>query len=99
MKNTLTTIIISLLTLLTAFAATVIPFRLFDSLTQAQMRILLFAEVTIYLTIFSAVCLKKEQRAQRKSKEQELKKRHRKRIEKRNGEMKGIKVKEFDLAA
>lgn len=99
MKNTLNTVITSLLTLLTAFAATVIPFRLFDSLTQQQMRILLFAEVFVYFAIFSAVFLKKERRAQRKSKEQELRKRHCERIEKRNSEMSGIKVKEYDLAA
>lgn len=99
MKNALNTIIISLLTLLTAFTATVVPFRLFDSLTQTQMRILLFAEIALYLTIFSAVCLKKEQKAQRKSKEQALQKRHRERVEKRNEEMNGIKVKEYDLAA
>lgn len=99
MKNRLNTVIISLTAILTAFAATVLPFRLFDALTQTQMRIILFAEVAVYLSIFCLVFLKKEKVAERKSKENELQRRHNERIEKRSCEMQGLKIRDYDFAA
>ena len=72
MKNRLNTVIISLTAILTAFAATVLPFRLFVALTQTQMRIILFAEVAVYLKILYHGFLKKEKEAERKSRQNEF---------------------------
>lgn len=99
MKNTIKTILLSAVTLAAGFIAMSVPFRLFDNLSQMQMRILLIAEVIIYFIIFSVVFLKKEANAQRKAKEKELKEKHNKRVLKRKQKLSGITVQNFDLAA
>lgn len=99
MKNIIKNILLSLITLTAGFISMSVPFRLFDNLSQMQMRMLLIAEVIIYFSIFAAVFLKKEAKAQRRAKEKRMKENHNKRVHERNRELSGITVQNFDLAA
>ena len=69
MNNTIKTILTAAATAIAGFAAMVLPFKLFDSLTPSQMRILF----VICAAVYSAVFLKKDKNAQRK-KERECRK-------------------------
>ena len=73
MNNTIKTILTAAATAIAGFAAMVLPFKLFDSLTPSQMRILFVAELIICAAVYSAVFLKKDKNAQRK-KERECRK-------------------------
>lgn len=66
MNNTVKTILTAAATAIAGFAAMVLPFKLFGSLTQSQMRILFVAELIVCAAIYSAVFLKKERKAQRR---------------------------------
>ena len=90
---------ISVAALLVGFGAMVLPFHLFNNLTPMQMRILLFAEIIVYFLIASAFFLIKEEKAQREIKAREFEERHARRVAKRQNELKGIRVNNYDLAA
>ncbi len=55
MNNTIKTILTAAATAIAGFAAMVLPFKLFDSLTPSQMRILFVAELIICAAVYSAV--------------------------------------------
>ena len=99
MKNLINKAIISVAALFVGFGAMVLPFQLFTNLTPMQMRILFFAEIVVYFLIASAFFLVKEEKAQRKIKAIEYEERHARRIAKRQNELKGIRVNNYDLAA
>ncbi len=67
MNNTIKTILTAVATAIIGFAAMVLPFKLFGSLTQTEMRILFVAELITCASIYSAVFLKKERKAQRRN--------------------------------
>ena len=90
---------ISVAALLVGFGAMVLPFHLFNNLTPMQMRILFFAEIIVYFLIASAFFLIKEEKAQREIKAREFEERHARRVAKRQNELKGIRVNNYDLAA
>ena len=99
MKNLFVKAMISVAALLVGFGAMVLPFHLFNNLTPMQMKILLFAEIIVYFLIASAFFLIKEEKAQREIKAREFEERHARRVAKRQNELKGIRVNNYDLAA
>ena len=90
---------ISVAALLVGFGAMVLPFHLFNNLTPMQMRILFFVEILVYFLIASAFFLIKEAKAERKIRALEFEERHARRVAKRQNELKGIRVNNYDLAA
>ena len=90
---------ISVSALLVGFGAMVLPFHLFSNLSPMQMRMLFFAEIIVYFLIVSAFFLVKEAREERKIKALEFEERHARRVAKRQSELKGIRVNNYDLAA
>ncbi len=99
MKRTLNILLISALTISIGFISMALPFRLFDTLTQLQMRFLLAGEIAVYFCIFSAYFGGREAKAQRRARDEKLRAQHEERVARRNDEMKGICVNNFDLAA
>ena len=99
MKKVLNILLISALTITVGFISMAVPFSLLDNLSQLQMRFLLAGEVAVYFVIFSAYFGGREAKAQRRSKDAQLKEQHDARVAKRKEEMNGIVVNSFDLAA
>ncbi len=99
MKRTLTTALLSIAAIIIGYISMALPFRLFEALSQTQMRLLLGGEILIYISIFSAYFCGKEAKAQRRVKDEKMKAQHNERIARRNEELKGIRVNNFDLAA
>lgn len=99
MKKVLNILLISALTITVGFISMALPFHFLDNLTQLQMRIMLAGEIAVYICIFSAYFGGKEAKAQRRIREERLREQHNERIARRNEELKGITVNQFDLAA
>lgn len=99
MKKTLTNLLFSAIAIVTGYVSMVIPFHLLGTLSQGQMRILLAAEILVYFCIFSVYHGRKEAKAQRRAKDDKLKAQHNERVARRNEELKGIIVNNYDLAA
>lgn len=99
MKKFLSTAFITISALVTGFAAMAVPFRLFDELSPAEMKALFIAEIVVYFAITSIFLLIKEQKKERKVKDEKMKSRHKERVLRRQQELKGIKVSNYDLAA
>ena len=99
MKKALNVLIISALTIAIGFISMALPFHLIDNLTQFQMRVLLAGEIAVYICIFSAYFGGKEAKAQRRIRESRMKEQHEERIARRNEELKGITINNYDLAA
>ncbi|MCD7873333.1 MAG: hypothetical protein LUG21_08685 [Clostridiales bacterium] len=76
-----------------------LPFKLFNTLSQTQMRIILAAEIIIYFSLFAVFCLKKEQNAKRKKKDAEAKNQRKKRIENYQSALKELSVTDYENAA
>lgn len=66
MKNAVKNILLFVVTAAAGFAAMSLPFRLFEELSQSEMRLVLAGEVAVLAIIFSAVFLRKEAREQKK---------------------------------
>ncbi len=99
MKKIINAIIISAAAVLTGFVAMALPFRLFDKLTGIQMRILFIAEIVVYFLIVSAFFLIREAKKDKEEKRRSLAEKHNRRVEKRRGELKGLKIDGCDIAA
>ncbi len=99
MKKLFAKVALSTAAVITGLAATVLPFHLFNNLTNMQICLLLFAEILVYFLIASAFFLAKDARAVKEEKCAEYKKRHEKRVEKRKKELEGIRVNNYDIAA
>ncbi len=89
----------STVAVLVGFVATVLPFHLFDNLTDMQTCLLFFAEILVYFLIISAFFLAREAKEKRAAKRLEYRERHEKRVEKRKKELEGIRVNNYDIAA
>lgn len=89
----------STVAVLVGLAATVLPFHLFNNLTNMQICLLFFAEILVYFLIISAFFLAKDARAVNEEKRAEYRKRHEKRVERRRKELEGIRVNNYDIAA
>lgn len=68
-------LVISLASLLVGFALISLPFHLFDTLSNTQMRIIFAAELAIYLGIFCIFFLAKEKKQQKAKAEKERRRR------------------------
>ena len=90
---------ISVAALIVGYGAMVLPFHLFDNLTPMQMRILFFTEIIVYFLIVSAFFLIKEAKEENKKRTLALEERHNRRVAKRQNELKGIRVNNYDIAA
>lgn len=66
MKNLVKHFVLFVITAAAGFAAISLPFRLFESLSQFEMRLVLAGEIAVLAVILSAVFLSKEARAQKK---------------------------------
>ena len=75
LKKGITAALISIAGLAVGFALMMFPFRLFDSLSETEMKILFAAELAIYFTIGSCFFLARE-----KSKKKEQKRREKERL-------------------
>ena len=89
----------STVAVLVGLVATVLPFHLFNNLTNMQICLLFFAEILVYFLIISAFFLAKDARAVKEEKRAEYRKRHEKRVERRRKELEGIRVNNYDIAA
>lgn len=65
-KNIIKNILLFVVTAAAGFGAMSLPFRLFDELSQTEMRLVLAAELAVLAIVFSAVFLSKEAREQKK---------------------------------
>lgn len=65
-KNIIKNILLFVVTAAAGFGAMSLPFRIFDELSQTEMRLVLAAELAVLAVIFSAVFLSKEAREQKK---------------------------------
>ena len=66
MNNTVKTILTAAATAIAGFAAMVLPFKLFGSLTQSQMRILFVAELIVCAkNIFGGIFKEREKSAEK----------------------------------
>ncbi len=99
MKNFLNYILISISTIVVGFATISLPFRLFEDLSRSEMRIILFLELVLYLTIFAIYFIAKENKKERKIKEEKLKELHNIRVLKREKELEGLNLNNIDLIA
>lgn len=75
LKKGITAALISIAGLAVGFALMMFPFRLFDSLSDTEMKILFAAELAIYFTIGTCFFLARE-----KSKKKEQEKREKERL-------------------
>ncbi len=80
MKNFIQNTLLFVVTAAAGFAAMSLPFRLFDELSQIEMRLVLAAEVAALAIIFSAVFLTKEAREQKKRRNARATERHTERV-------------------
>lgn len=99
MKNIFNYVLISISTILVGFTAMALPFKLFNELSKTEMRVLFLAEVIIYFSIFSLYFIIKENKKENKRKEQKLQEMHNVRVIKREKELQGINLSNFDLVA
>ncbi len=99
MKNFFNYVLISISTLIVGFTAMALPFKLFDELSRTEMRILLFAEIVIYFSIVSIYFLIKEKKEESIKKEKRFKELHNDRVTKRQQELQGLKISNYDYAA
>lgn len=99
MKNFFNYVLISISTLIVGFGAMALPFKLFDELSRTEMRILLFAEIVIYFSIVSIYFIMKEKKEENIKKEKRFKEMHNDRIIKREKELQGLKISNYDFAA
>lgn len=100
MKKAIKASVMFVLTTTVGFLAMSIPFRLFEELTQTQMRLMLAAECALCAIIYSAVFLSKEAKKQKELRNARLKERHEERVSLRAEEMRGIDFDgRFDIAA
>lgn len=99
MKNLFSKVLISVTALIVGYGAMVLPFRLFDNLTGMQMRILFFSEMIVYFAIVSAFFLIREAKAEKEKRKLAFQERHNRRVEKRNSELRGIRVNDYEIAA
>lgn len=99
MKKFLSTVLITVSSLAAGFAAMTIPFRLFDELSPAERKALFIAEIVVYFAITSIFLLIKEHKKEQRVKDEKMKNRHKERVSRRQQELKGIKVSNYDLAA
>lgn len=100
MKKAIKAAVLFILTVSVGFLAMSLPFRLFEELTQTEMRILLGAECALCAIVYSAVFLSKEAKKQRERRNAGLKERHDERVSLRRKEMNGITFEDgFDIAA
>ena len=99
MKKHLISVITTISALGIGFFLMVVPFRIFTMLSGTQMRFLLAAEIITYFVILLIVSFKKEAKKDNEKKSSEYSKRHNERINRRNNELKGIKVSDYDLVA
>lgn len=65
-KNIIKNILLFVVTAAAGFGAMSLPFRLFDELSQTEIRLVLAAELAVLAIVFSAVFLSKEAREQKK---------------------------------
>lgn len=70
-KKGLCALLISLAGLLVGFALISLPFHLFDTLTDTQMKIVFSTELAVYLTIGCSFFLHKEKRAEKEKREKQ----------------------------
>ena len=79
-------------TLLSGFAITALSFKLFDVLTQNQMRILFAADVVFICVIGAAVWFIFESSRLKKKKQKLFEQRHNERVRAKNAQMKDIDI-------
>lgn len=79
-------------TLAVGFILTVLSFKLFDSLSQNQMRVLFTVDFTLLIAAAGGVMFYFESEKNKKKRKKEFEKRHNKRIEKRTAQLKDIEA-------
>lgn len=99
MKKLISFITVSAAAIIIGFGIMVLPFHLFNNLTNMQMRILFITETAVYFAVFCTVCLIREAKIERAKKEQAFQKRRRERILERERELKGLNISGTDFAA
>lgn len=65
-KDTIKNILLFVVTAAAGFGVMSLPFRLFEELSQSEMRLVLAAELAVLAIVFSAVFLSREARQQKK---------------------------------
>ena len=68
MKNLMKSAALFVCTAAAGFAAISLPFRLFENLSQFEMRLVLAGEIALLAAVFSAVFLRRESCARKKPK-------------------------------
>lgn len=99
MKKIFNYILIAISTITVGFATMTLPFRIFNDLSRTEMRIILFAEMVLSLTVFALYFIIKENKEERKLKEEKLKELHNIRVLKREKELEGLNLNNVDLVA
>lgn len=84
--------IIFITTLAIGFAVTTLSFKLFDSLTQNQMRILFAVDFTLLIASAGSVMVYFESAKNKKQRKKEFEKRHNKRMAEKQSQMKDIET-------
>lgn len=84
--------IIFISTLVVGFAVTVLSFRLFDSLTQNQLRILFAVDFAALIAAGGGTMLYFESKKNKEKRKKEFEKRHNKRIEEKQSQLKNIEA-------
>lgn len=82
--------VIFISTLVIGFIITILSFKLFDSLSQNQMRILFAVDFIMLIASAGGVMLYFESEKNKKREKKEFEKRHNKRVEERQAQLKDI---------
>lgn len=82
--------VIFISTLVIGFIITILSFKLFDSLSQNQMRILFTVDFIMLITSAGGVMFYFESEKNKKQRKKEFEKRHNKRVEERQTQLKDI---------
>lgn len=89
-KKIIKSIVISMATLIAGFALTMISFNLFDSLTANQMKLLFGIDIICLVSVGGIFLFLSENRQAKKKSKARFEKRHSKRIERHEAEMKNL---------
>lgn len=69
-NNILKSVLVSLTTLIVGFVAISLPFNLFNTLTEKEMRIIFLCEIIIYSVMFALFFVVKERSEEKKKQKQ-----------------------------
>lgn len=99
MKKTIRNILTGILSAIIGYCLMEIPFHIFDLISPVQSKIIFVAEIIIYSIIFAITAIMIEAKKDKKRKNEEHEKKHNDRVNKRNREMQGISIPDFDFVA